>query len=135
MNCFQKSCNILKIVNNEDELSESILKKHYHKLCLLYHPDKLKNTSPSTKFLEVNDAYNYLSKYMGYADDDDYSDIETDNQEDVWTESPLLKSVGNFILIQTKYILLNEYVSNYVDSISNDSKLKRVIVLLRTHLQ
>lgn len=137
MNCFQNSCKILKIdFENEDDLSESVLKKHYHKLCLIYHPDKLKQLSPSSDFLEVNNAYNYLSKYMGYADDDDYSDIETDIETDIniWNESLLLKNVGNFLLLQTKYLLSNKFVSHYVDGIDNDSKFKKIVVLLRNHL-
>ena len=73
---------------------------------------------------------------MGYADDDDYSDIETDIETDsnIWNESLLLKNVGNFLLLQTKYLLSNKFVSHYVDGIDNDSKFKKIVVLLRNHL-
>ena len=101
MNCYHEYCSTLNIVvNNEDELTEFVLKKHYHKLCLVYHPDKLKDSSRSSKFQEINNAYNYLSKYMGYMDDDDYSDIEISCDEEIWNESKesQFKIFGNYLV-------------------------------------
>ena len=73
---FDYHCKVLEIVlDDENDLSERILKRQYRKFCLLYHPDK-QNAVSSCKFVEISNAYEYLGKYMGYIDDDDYDDDE-----------------------------------------------------------
>ena len=53
---FDYYCDILDIVvDDENELSEKILKRQYRKLCLLYHPDR-HNTSSSCNFIEISNA-------------------------------------------------------------------------------
>lgn len=79
---YEYSCHVLNInVNNENEITESLLKHKYHKCCLQHHPDK--NSQKTTiKFLEISCAYEYLGKYMGFIDDDDYDEDEDEDDED-----------------------------------------------------
>jgi DnaJ-class molecular chaperone len=38
---YEKSCNILNIVvDDENDITEAMLRKSYHRCCLMYHPDK-----------------------------------------------------------------------------------------------
>uniref|UniRef100_A0AB39JBD2 J domain-containing protein n=1 Tax=Florenciella sp. virus SA2 TaxID=3240092 RepID=A0AB39JBD2_9VIRU len=58
---LKESCNIFDI-KNIDNIDKKSLKKKYHKLCLLYHPDK-SNKNPQL-FLKITDAYHYLNEYI-----------------------------------------------------------------------
>lgn len=122
---YEQSCKILNIVvDNEDELTESTLKKQYRKYCLLYHPDK-QNTFTSCKFLEISKAYEYLGKYMGYMDDDDYCDDYGEYEEyDNETMFGSIQKVG-------AYIISNEHVNSYMDCVNDDSNLKKIFNILR----
>ena len=53
----------LKILNiNENiEINEEIIKKHYRMMALKYHPDKNKDVDAASKFQEIQNAYEYLS--------------------------------------------------------------------------
>jgi hypothetical protein len=56
---IKKACDILEInLSICSNLTISSVKKQYHKLALLYHPDK--NHGSDEKFKEINEAYNYL---------------------------------------------------------------------------
>jgi len=46
-----------EILQIEPPVSEEDIKKAYHKLCLVHHPDK---GGCSEKFIEIKDAYNDL---------------------------------------------------------------------------
>ena len=125
---YEQSCKTLNIVvENEDELTETLLKKQYRKYCLLYHPDK-KNTITSCKFLEISKAYDYLGKYMGYVDDDYYYD---DYEE--YEEYNEINSVSMFGSIQKvgSYVMSNEHINSYIDCMNDDSNLKKVFKILR----
>ena len=123
---YKQSCETLNIVvENEDELTESILKKQYRKYCLLYHPDK-QNTMTSCKFLEISKAYEYLGKYMGYIDDDDYC-------YDDYEECEECNSGTMFGSIQkvSAYVMSNEHINSYVDCMNDDSNFKKFFNVLR----
>ena len=122
---YEESCKTLNIVvENEDELTETILKKQYRKYCLLYHPDK-KNTTTSCKFLEISKAYEYLGKYMGYIDDDYYYD---DYEEyDEYNSGTVLGSIQKV----SAYVMSNEHVNSYVDCMNDDSNFKKLFNILR----
>lgn len=48
-------------------VNKPLIKKHYHRLALQYHPDKNDNSRESTeKFKQINEAYNYLSTMTDY---------------------------------------------------------------------
>lgn len=123
---YEESCKTLNIVvENEDELTESILKKQYRKYCLLYHPDK-QNTITSCKFLEISKAYEYLGKYMGYIDDDDYyyDDYEEYEEYDSGTVLGSIQKVS-------AYVMSNEHINSYIDCMNDDSNLKKIFKILR----
>uniref|UniRef100_A0A6C0LM26 J domain-containing protein n=1 Tax=viral metagenome TaxID=1070528 RepID=A0A6C0LM26_9ZZZZ len=87
MNCLD-AFNILEIDKNIklSNIDGDFLKKKYHKLALLHHPDKNGNTKESTeKFQQIQDAYNFLqreirtnnvdNKGSQYKNTDIYADI------------------------------------------------------------
>ena len=126
LSAYEQSCKTLNIVvENEDELTESILKKQYRKYCLLYHPDK-QNTITSCKFLEISKAYEYLGKYMGYIDDDDYyyDDYEEYEEYDSGTVLGSIQKVS-------AYVMSNEHINSYIDCMNDDSNLKKIFKILR----
>lgn len=60
------------------ELNLSIIKRKYHKLSLLHHPDKNNNTNEAKiKFQEINEAYSYLNEIYYYE-----NDYENNNKND-----------------------------------------------------
>ena len=123
---YEESCKTLNIVvENEDELTESILKKQYRKYCLLYHPDK-QNTITSCKFLEISKAYEYLGKYMGYIDDDDYYYDDYEEYEEYNSETVL----GSIQKVSA-YVMSNEHINSYIDCMNDDSNLKKIFKILR----
>jgi DnaJ-class molecular chaperone len=123
---YEESCKTLNIVvENEDELTESILKKQYRKYCLLYHPDK-QNTITSCKFLEISKAYEYLGKYMGYIDDDDYYYDDYEEYEE-YNSGTVLGSIQKV----SAYVMSNEHINSYIDCMNDDSNLKKIFKILR----
>lgn len=56
---YEKACKILDIQN--DEITLDILKKQYRINALRYHPDKNKDEDTTSKFQEIQTAYEYLS--------------------------------------------------------------------------
>ena len=51
-----------KLLELPDEWDETILKKHYHKLAIKYHPDKSKDPGANEKFAKIHEAYQTLNK-------------------------------------------------------------------------
>ena len=51
-----------KILRVDRNASESEIKKAYHELALLYHPDKTGNAEDHAYFSEINEAYQVLGK-------------------------------------------------------------------------
>jgi hypothetical protein len=61
---LNKALTILEI-EQLTNLTEEYIKKKYHKLALINHPDKNGNSLESTnKFQEINEAYDFLSKEL-----------------------------------------------------------------------
>jgi curved DNA-binding protein CbpA len=56
------SINYYEILNIPRNSSLKEIKKAYYKLSLLHHPDKDPNKSSSNKFLEIKNAYEFLSQ-------------------------------------------------------------------------
>jgi DnaJ-class molecular chaperone len=73
---FKKACEILDI-DPEEDTSTDLLKKKYRIKALKYHPDKNKSDDASSKFQEIQSAYEYLSMNLEY----DHVDSDSDGNE------------------------------------------------------
>jgi hypothetical protein len=66
---LQEALQIMKIDNEFSHLSLDTLKKKYHKLALIHHPDKNGNSiEAKEKFQKLGEAYELLKKELGYMD-------------------------------------------------------------------
>ena len=84
---YKTAFEILEIDMSNKKYSDinlEYLKKQYHKLALLYHPDKNGNTLESNeKFKQINEAFNCLKREISisnininhYDDDDNLDDF------------------------------------------------------------
>ena len=77
---MKKYYDIFKLDKNT--ISREKLRTSYFKLALKYHPDKNIDCDSTTKFQEINEAYNKLMKYHKY-------DNETSQTHTVFEESPI----------------------------------------------
>jgi len=66
---YEKACNILNIIDDEN-INSDIIKKKYRILALKYHPDKNKSDEASNKFIEIQESYEYLLEYYHYTDNE-----------------------------------------------------------------
>lgn len=109
------------------DLNLSIIKRKYHKLSLLHHPDKNNNTEEAKiKFQEINEAYSYLNEIYYYENENE--NINNNNNENYqqdenisnnsFTFSYFLKIFINS-LFETKYC---DAVYNVVNDIMNNYK-------------
>lgn len=74
--------NALKILEIEKKHSVNykLIKKQYHKLALLHHPDKNNNTEEAKKrFQELNEAFLYLKQIYDCDHTEDDTDIDNSN--------------------------------------------------------
>lgn len=58
------------------------LKRQYRMMALKYHPDKNKDENALMKFQEVQNAYEYLKKYVNMNDDAQYDEDIPENMQD-----------------------------------------------------
>lgn len=82
---FVQACDVLGLLAEEDQWTETDLKKQYRRLALMYHPDKNRANDANKTFHEVQNAYEFLMKYQGFSDDD--ADDEHASEPDAWTSS------------------------------------------------
>ena len=62
-----------------NEITPELIKKHYKKKALRYHPDKNSAPNATEKFQEIKDAYEFLMDYYGQtASQLSYNEIFTD---------------------------------------------------------
>jgi hypothetical protein len=59
---LKKAYSILKL--NEETLNEAELKTSYYKMALKYHPDKNGDKNSNEKFIEIKEAYDYLTNHL-----------------------------------------------------------------------
>ena len=128
---IQKSLAVLQMDHlKRAEITQEILKTHYHKLALRYHPDKNSNTSASTeKFQEINDAYNYLlldlasdnltpSKDLPLSRDFSYTSMVVIFLESFLNKSPLVVNVIKELLCKYQTI-----TSSLFDELDQDNMI------------
>ena len=109
------------------DLNLTIIKRKYHKLSLLHHPDKNNNTEEAKiKFQEINEAYSYLNEIYYYENENinennNYQDEENIFYENIsnnsFTFSYFLKIFINS-LFEEKYCdavykVVNDIINNY----------------------
>ena len=119
---FKTACETLEI-NCEDKINNltlEYLKKRYHKMALLNHPDKKGDTSESNeKFQKIYEAYEYLSREISSSTDDDnfenlnnmsYSNTGYINILNLFLDSLLKGKYNDFFSV-----LIKDIVNGYKD--------------------
>jgi hypothetical protein len=74
---YENACNLLNIDKNE-KITTDLLKKHYRMKALQYHPDKNHSPDASLRFSEIQNAYEYLAKFIYEEELDDIFNDECD---------------------------------------------------------
>ena len=82
---YISACKILDIDPKDVEQTEQneayvSIKNRYRRLALIYHPDKNKAPDAVDKFREVQEAYEYILKYQGFEDDEEYDELSDEPQ-------------------------------------------------------
>jgi hypothetical protein len=109
------------------DLNLTIIKRKYHKLSLLHHPDKNNNTEEAKiKFQEINEAYSYLKEIYYYENDNNEDNNENNNEDnyfyknnsnDLFTFSYFLKIFINSLFEKkygdAVYKVVNDILNNY----------------------
>lgn len=98
------------ILDVDENITKEELKKKYHKLCLLYHPDK-NNGNYENKFKEINEAYEVLS------------DDKKRKEYDIKKRFHFLHGID---FTEDEINLLNKYYTNFINS--NEYKLCMLLV-------
>lgn len=92
------------------ELNHEFVKRKYHKLALLWHPDKNKNSVyAKQKFQKINQAYEYLSKELHFVNN------EKDTKD---KEKETKTKYGHFLSIFVSSIIIGDY-SELIKSVIN----------------
>jgi hypothetical protein len=105
-------------VFNKD-ITFEYLKRQYHKLALLNHPDKNGNTPISNeKFKQINEAYEHLKREIKYTNNEENIDLdcenETDNDEDFFKKY----CYNDFLQMFMKSILEGNYTDFFAKIIN-----------------
>jgi hypothetical protein len=113
---ISKACGILELENTWG-LSIDQLKKHYHKMALLNHPDKNGNTPESTeKFQQIQEAYEVLKREIVFVDSQ-----KEEEHESPATENGYMFFAKIFLqeIIQGKY---HDIILSIVESVISGCK-------------
>jgi hypothetical protein len=116
---LNKAASILEIDLNTTNLTHDYIKKRFHKLALINHPDKNGNSLEATnKFQQINEAYKYLSNELKELDFTQDPEFVSSNEQNESNNT------------NTRYIY---YLSLFIGSIIDDPNtwnketVKRVI--------
>jgi hypothetical protein len=107
-----KAYEILEI-NSEEEVTSSIIKKHYRLAALKYHPDKNKDVDAVAKFQKISEAYEFLCKSNNMDEETRNTDYET------LLFSFLKKIIGNRIDNDVFYVIIRKIIN-----ICNDKSIE-----------
>jgi len=107
---YTEAFKILEIDLSHTTLSDitlEYLKKQYRKLALKNHPDKNENTQASNeKFIQINDAYNYLKGELAHLDKHSENIVDNDDTSSIYFDilhkfaQPLFEGNYNEIISQ-----------------------------------
>jgi len=125
--------NLYEILELDINASENEIKKAYHKLALLYHPDKNKNKETKEKFQNIQTAYQILSNQKSRIDYCKLNRIEQHNFVD------LLQKIfkDNLMLEEIKHFGINfekndwTYLENNFKNVLNALNLKELLVFFK----
>lgn len=115
---IERALNILDLhtISLNIELTPQIIKQQYHKLALLYHPDKNPSSYSSEKFKEICDAYIYLKNNYLY---DDYKfNKDKLNEYEEWSDYDFLEHKEEYIQYK---MFLNMFLNNLYDQIPSQN--------------
>ena len=121
MKTIRECCNIFNISNLKEENVETI-KKKYHKLCLIYHPDKYKMSDSNNTFINIKESYEYLIYIKNKEKEYDRS-IQNEKSDTIY------ETVISFITVDNiKYFtnILENYYNNNIDIIKLNITLDKV---------
>jgi len=94
---YQEALDILQITADiENPVTEDIIKKKYRMAALMYHPDKNKSEDAGEKFYKVQEAYEFLMKYI-------HNDTKWNGDE--YTYEHPLQSYKNLLLAFLRNIM------------------------------
>lgn len=118
---LQEAFEVLGISSNEvSQLTIDTLKKKYHKMALLNHPDKNGNSLDSTaKFQKINEAYQLIEreiKSFSFGHDASYNQTR---EEQTQEEQDLSSGFSFFVNLFMENILSGKY-NEFVSSIIKD---------------
>jgi hypothetical protein len=112
---LQEALQIMKIDNGFSNLSLDTLKKKYHKMALIHHPDKNGNSiEAKEKFQKLGEAYELLKKELGYMND---NGIEKD--EPIFNNPSGSNGYSVFLNMFLQNIITGQY-SDVIQSIIMD---------------
>jgi hypothetical protein len=95
------------------QLNHEFVKRKYHKLALLWHPDKNKNSVyAKQKFQKINHAYQYLSKELHFVN------VENKDNECEAEAKPKPK-YGHFLSMFISSVIIGDY-SELIKSVINE---------------
>ena len=123
---YENACKILDIDKTDDITIEKI-KKQYRIKALIYHPDKNKTEDACAKFIEVQNAYEYLKKYSSFADEIDYNSEDDDERE--LDKSSYRWKIYSFIKSILKKESKNDIYYSILERISSICEEKAITLL------
>lgn len=102
------------------QLNHDFVKRKYHKLALLWHPDKNKNSVyAKQKFQSINHAYEYLSKELHFVNHLERDKEEKDKEEKDNKDKEPKTKYGHFLSIFISSIIIGDY-SELIKSVINE---------------
>jgi hypothetical protein len=109
---YKLACETLGI-NGDIPITEEVLKKQYRINALRNHPDKSSAPDATSRFQQINTAYQYLLKDLHFMSIDEYDiddDTETEDNEDI----NVTNSYASILMSFVKNIVKNDVPNNKI---------------------